>query len=190
MAAPVMEKLAYRNLMTLADLTPSQILYITRVARQLKARSEQILTPRHFAEREKNWEIKSEIRRAHPQQTLRNMSIGLLFSKRSTRTRLAAETAAKLLGGQAIFLGKDDIQLGVNESARDTAMVLSRMVQGIFARVGDHSEIEVSDSFSYFSRHPFIFLFHFNTKTGNREILQSTSYQCPFLFMAPNTSAR
>ncbi|KAG8824404.1 ornithine carbamoyltransferase, partial [Serendipita sp. 400] len=67
----------------------------------------------------------------------------MLFSKRSTRTRVSAETAAVLLGGRALFLGRDDIQLGVNESARDTARVLGGMCQGIFARVGDHSEIEV-----------------------------------------------
>jgi ornithine carbamoyltransferase len=70
-------------------------------------------------------------------------TVALLFSKRSTRTRLAAETAAHSLGGQAIFLGRDDIQLGVNESVRDSARVIGGMTQGIFARVGAHSEIEV-----------------------------------------------
>ena len=79
-----------------------------------------------------------------PSQSLSNKSIALLFSKRSTRTRLSAETSAVLLGGKAIFLGKDDIQLGVNESPKDTARVIGGMCQGIFARVGDHSEIEVS----------------------------------------------
>jgi ornithine carbamoyltransferase len=67
----------------------------------------------------------------------------LLFSKRSTRTRLAAETAAVLLGGQALFLGREDIQLGVNENLRDTARVVGGMCQGIFARVGQHDEVEV-----------------------------------------------
>ncbi|KAG8797800.1 ornithine carbamoyltransferase [Serendipita sp. 399] len=66
----------------------------------------------------------------------------MLFSKRSTRTRVSAETAAVLLGGRALFLGREDIQLGVNESLRDTARVLGGMCQGIFARVGEHSEIE------------------------------------------------
>jgi len=47
-----------------------------------------------------------------------------------------------LLGGKSLFLGRDDIQLGVNESTRDTARVIGGMCQGIFARVGDHSEIE------------------------------------------------
>ncbi|KAH9979546.1 Aspartate/ornithine carbamoyltransferase [Lactifluus volemus] len=77
-----------------------------------------------------------------PSQSLLNKSIALLFSKRSTRTRVAAETASLLLGGRALFLGKEDIQFGVSESARDTARVIGGMCQGIFARVGDHSEIE------------------------------------------------
>lgn len=78
-----------------------------------------------------------------PSQSLFNKSIALLFSKRSTRTRLSAETASELLGGRALFLGREDIQLGVNESPRDTARVIGGMCQGIFARVGDHAEIEV-----------------------------------------------
>jgi ornithine carbamoyltransferase len=43
-----------------------------------------------------------------------------------------------------MFLGQSDIQLGVNESLYDTARVVSSMVDGIFARVGDHSEVEVT----------------------------------------------
>lgn len=42
-----------------------------------------------------------------------------------------------------MFLGSGDIQLGVNESLYDTSRVISSMVDGIFARVGDHSEVEV-----------------------------------------------
>lgn len=78
-----------------------------------------------------------------PSQSLFNKSIALLFSKRSTRTRLSAETASVLLGGRALFLGRDDIQLGVNETPRDTVRIISGMCQGVFARVGDHEEIEV-----------------------------------------------
>ncbi|KAJ7241915.1 ornithine carbamoyltransferase 1 [Mycena haematopus] len=77
-----------------------------------------------------------------PSQSLFNKTVAMLFSKRSTRTRVAAETSALLLGGRALFLGRDDIQLGVNESPRDTARVIGGMCQGIFARVGDHSEVE------------------------------------------------
>ena len=47
------------------------------------------------------------------------------------------------LGGHPMFLGSQDIQLGVNESLLDTAKVVSSMVDGIMARVGSHSDIEV-----------------------------------------------
>jgi hypothetical protein len=50
------------------------------------------------------------------------------------------------LGGHAMFLGSRDIQLGVNESLLDTSRVVSSMVDGIMARVGEHEEIEVSDA--------------------------------------------
>ena len=62
---------------------------------------------------------------------------------RSTRTRVAAETATVLLGGRALFLGREDIQLGVSETVRDSARVIGGMCEGIFARVGAHEEIEV-----------------------------------------------
>ena len=122
------------HLMSLADLTPKQINRLVTHARYLKQVSQPWLLPRS----------RTELKLRTPPQSLYSKSIALLFSKRSTRTRLAAETATTLLGGRALFLGSDDIQLGVNESARDSARVIGGMCQGIFARVGDHSEIEVS----------------------------------------------
>lgn len=124
------------HLMTLADLSPSQINGIVSHAHYLKHVSLPWLSPQQRG-------VKTSKLRM-PSQSLFSKSIALLFSKRSTRTRLSAETAAILLGGKALFLGRDDIQLGVNESTRDTARVIGGMCQGIFARVGDHSEIEVS----------------------------------------------
>lgn len=67
--------------------------------------------------------------------------VGLLFSKRSTRTRLSCEGSAAYFGAQPIFLGKDDIQLGVNESVLDTTKVISSMTSCIFARVNTHQDI-------------------------------------------------
>jgi ornithine carbamoyltransferase len=123
------------QLMTLADLSGPQIHRVVSHAYHLKQLSTPWLAPQLGSRKQPRLRM--------PSQSLFNKSVALLFSKRSTRTRVAAETAALLLGGRALFLGKEDIQLGVNESPRDTARVIGGMCQGIFARVGDHSEIEV-----------------------------------------------
>lgn len=68
-------------------------------------------------------------------------TVALIFTKRSTRTRISTEGAAAFFGGQPMFLGKDDIQLGVNESFYDTTKVVSSMVSCIFARVNRHQDI-------------------------------------------------
>jgi ornithine carbamoyltransferase len=126
------------HLMTLADLSVKQIQSILTHSLRLKNTSLRYLRPSEPRA------VNERLLRQPPPQSLAHSSIALLFSKRSTRTRVSAETAAVLLGGRALFLGREDIQLGVNESARDTARVLGGMCQGIFARVGHHSEIEVS----------------------------------------------
>lgn len=126
------------HLMTLADLSPRQIKNVVNHAHMLKLRSKPWLEPVGPMTEKMRHKLRL------PSQSLFSKTIALMFSKRSTRTRVAAETGAELLGGRALFLGKEDIQLGVNESPRDTAKVISGMCQGIFARVGDHSEIEVS----------------------------------------------
>ncbi len=68
-------------------------------------------------------------------------SLSMIFQKRSTRTRVSTETGMAMLGGHALFLGPSDIQLGVNESMRDTACVLSRFNSIILARVYAHNDI-------------------------------------------------
>lgn len=75
-------------------------------------------------------------------QKLLGKLVALLFSKRSTRTRISTEGAAAYFGAQPMFLGKDDIQLGVNESYYDTTKVISSMVSCIFARVNSHADIQ------------------------------------------------
>lgn len=65
----------------------------------------------------------------------------MMFSKRSTRTRVSTEAAVVTMGGHPMFLGKEDIQLGVNESLHDTSVVISSMVSAIIARVGPHSDV-------------------------------------------------
>jgi ornithine carbamoyltransferase len=66
----------------------------------------------------------------------------MIFQKRSTRTRISSEVGMHLLGGKALFLSSDDIQLGVNESLKDTALVLSRFNSVILARVFAHADVQ------------------------------------------------
>ncbi|KAH7334042.1 ornithine carbamoyltransferase [Rhizoctonia solani] len=120
------------HLMTLADLSVGQINRVLAHSAALKRVSKPLLDPYTVSTRSL----------PAVEQTLANKTVALLFSKRSTRTRVAAETSAVLLGGRALFLGREDIQLGVNESARDTINIIGGMCQGVFARVGEHEEIE------------------------------------------------
>jgi len=75
------------------------------------------------------------------QNALAGQTIAMTFSKRSTRTRISTEAAVNVMAGHPMFLGKDDIQLGVNESLYDTAVVMSSMVSAIVARVGPHADV-------------------------------------------------
>ena len=72
---------------------------------------------------------------------LAGQSLAMIFQKPSTRTRVSFEVGMYELGGRALFLGQDDIQLTRGESIADTARVLSRYVHGIVARVFAHQDI-------------------------------------------------
>lgn len=85
--------------------------------------------------------VKSDKPSIENHQKLLGKLVALLFSKRSTRTRISTEGAASFFGAQPMFLGKDDIQLGVNESMYDTTKVISSMTSCIFARVNSHQDI-------------------------------------------------
>ncbi len=76
---------------------------------------------------------------SHP---LAGMSVGMIFEKPSTRTRVSFEVGVAQLGGTPIVLRGDELQVSRGESPRDTAMVLSRYLDAIVARVGDHALIE------------------------------------------------
>jgi ornithine carbamoyltransferase len=73
---------------------------------------------------------------------LKHQTWALIFSKSSTRTRVSFEVGVHELGGNPLFLNKNDIQLGRGESVEDTAKVLSRFVHGLIVRTYEHSEVE------------------------------------------------
>ncbi|RYJ15034.1 ornithine carbamoyltransferase [Halogeometricum borinquense] len=77
---------------------------------------------------------------------LEDQTLGMLFEKPSTRTRISFETGMTQLGGHAIFLGPEDIQLGHGEPLSDTSRVLSRYVDVVMARLFDHEDlVEIAD---------------------------------------------
>jgi ornithine carbamoyltransferase len=73
---------------------------------------------------------------------LKGQTWALIFSKTSTRTRVSFEVGVHELGGNPLFLNKNDIQLGRGETIEDTARVLSRFVHGLIIRTFEHSEVE------------------------------------------------
>jgi ornithine carbamoyltransferase len=76
------------------------------------------------------------------EKPLLGKTLGMIFAKASTRTRVSFEVGAFQLGGHALFLSARDIQLGRGEPIRDTARVLSRYLDGIMIRTYDHADVE------------------------------------------------
>jgi ornithine carbamoyltransferase len=86
-------------------------------------------------------ELKERQRRGKRHALLEDQTLGMVFEKPSTRTRVSFETGMTQLGGHAIFLGPEDIHLGHGEPVRDTARALSRYVDLIMARTFDHEDV-------------------------------------------------
>ena len=84
---------------------------------------------------------------------LANQTLGMLFEKSSTRTRISFETGIYQLGGQGIFLSSNDTQLGRGEPIKDTARVLSSMVDLVMMRTHTHKRLE---EFAQYSSVPVI----------------------------------
>ena len=75
-------------------------------------------------------------------EALKGKTLGMIFSKNSTRTRVSFQTGIFQLGGQGLFFGANDLQLSRGESIHDTAKVLSRYIDGIMIRTYDHTDVE------------------------------------------------
>ncbi len=87
-------------------------------------------------------QLKKEASMGRFRPLLKNKTLGMVFQKPSTRTRVSFEVAMKQLGGSALYLSWNELQLGRGETVADTARVLARYVDGIMARVFSHSDLE------------------------------------------------
>ncbi|MEM4781026.1 MAG: ornithine carbamoyltransferase [Halalkalicoccus sp.] len=87
-------------------------------------------------------EYKRQQRSGADHPDLERQTLGMLFQKPSTRTRVSFETGMTQLGGHAVFLGENDIQLGHGEPLKDTSRALSGYVDSIMARVFEHANVE------------------------------------------------
>ena len=99
--------------------------------------TEEILSTLDLADRLKE-EKKKGIR--HP--ILEGKTLGMIFEKSSTRTRVSFEVGMHELGGQALFLSSKELQIGRGEPVEDTARVLSRFLDGIMIRTFEQKEVE------------------------------------------------
>ena len=108
-----------KHLISLYDCTTEEIEKILKLAIKLKADNKAGIT----------------------HHILKGKSLGMIFAKSSTRTRVSFEVGMYQLGGQALYLNNNDIQMGRGESIYDTANVLSRFLDGIMIRTFDHQDV-------------------------------------------------
>ncbi len=94
------------------------------------------------------FEIKAELRNGVAKHKMKDKSLAMIFEKSSTRTRVSFEVGMTQLGGHALFLSSRDTQLGRGEPIKDTARVISRMVDMVMIRTYKQSDLEEFASYS------------------------------------------
>lgn len=109
-----------KHLLKMLDLSQEEIIDILNLADQLK------------------YELKHGIPHPH----LKGKTLGMIFQKASTRTRVSFETGMYQLGGYPLFLSSSDLQIGRGEPVQDTARVLSRYLDGIMIRTFAQKEVD------------------------------------------------
>ena len=87
-------------------------------------------------------QMKYDLQNGIPHRVLEGKTLAMIFQKASTRTRVSFETGMYQLGGQALFLTNNDLQIGRGEPVEDTARVLSRYVHGIMIRTFEQKEVD------------------------------------------------
>ncbi|KAB5528174.1 ornithine carbamoyltransferase [Coniochaeta sp. 2T2.1] len=115
-----------RHLMSISDLTPAELTTLVKNAAKHKAATKSAFGANQSP---------------GLNGSLSGKTIAMMFSKLSTRTRVSTEAAVAIMGGHPMFLGKNDIQLGVNESLKDSSIVISSMTSCMVARVNAHSDV-------------------------------------------------
>lgn len=98
-------------------------------------------------------ELKAMVKRGEIYEPFKNQTLGMIFEKSSTRTRVSFETGMTQFGGHALFLSPNDTQLGRGEPIEDTARVLSRMVDIVMIRTFEQEKVE---TFAEYSQVPVI----------------------------------
>ena len=92
-------------------------------------------------------QLKYEQKHGIPHNHLQGKTLGMIFQKASTRTRVSFETGMYQLGGNALFLSASEMQIGRGEPVQDTARVLSRYIDGIMIRTFEQAEVEALAEF-------------------------------------------